>query len=216
MDASGTSITNNSGTSGGSGTNNTPGSVTLSFSSVLPVELVKFEARLSKSTVNLDWQTTSEHNNDGFDIQRTVDGGKWHDLAFLPGHGTSLEEHSYTYTDERPLPGMNYYRLQQMDFDGSFEYSPTVSVEMEWEGGGISIFPNPASGTVTLALETDYTGEAIFTLYNLFGSQMKTQSLTLEGSPLRTEVDLTGLPDGVYLATATVGNEQWQKRLVVE
>ncbi len=183
---------------------------------VLPVELTDFSAQLVKGKTKLKWQTASELNNAGFHLQRSPDGKNWQDLAFLPGHGTTHEAQSYTYTDERPLPGLNYYRLRQVDYDGAFEYSKVVSVEMERDGSGISLYPNPATGTVTLALHTDYTGEASLKLYNLTGQQVKTQVLTLEGGAFRSEIGLDGLPAGVYLAEVTAGNERWRERLVVE
>lgn len=183
---------------------------------VLPVEIIEFTSRLAFGEINLSWRTASELNNAGFYLQRSPDAKNWHDLAFLPGHGTTHEEQSYTYTDERPLPGMNYYRLQQVDYDGQFEYSKIVSVEMGRDGSGISLYPNPAANSVTLALQTDYTGEASLTLYDLMGRQVKTQTLSLEGGVFRSEIGLDGLPAGVYLAEVVAGREQWRERLVVE
>ena len=182
----------------------------------LPVELVFFEGTSENFRVQLNWQTASETNNESFDIQRSADGKTWDNLAFVPGHGTTNEEQSYTYTDERPLPGLNYYRLKQMDYDGKFEYSQIVSVEVERDGKGFDLFPNPVTGSVTLALESDYAGEATLTLYDLLGKQMKTQVLSLEGGSFRTSIGLDGLPDGVYLVAVVAGREQWRERLVVE
>ncbi len=180
------------------------------------MEIIEFTSRLAFGEINLSWRTASELNNAGFYLQRSPDAKNWHDLAFLPGHGTTHEEQSYTYTDERPLPGMNYYRLQQVDYDGQFEYSKIVSVEMGRDGSGISLYPNPAANSVTLALQTDYTGEASLTLYDLMGRQVKTQTLSLEGGVFRSEIGLDGLPAGVYLAEVVAGREQWRERLVVE
>ncbi|MCB0518057.1 MAG: T9SS type A sorting domain-containing protein [Lewinellaceae bacterium] len=188
----------------------------LSFS-LLPIELTAFRASLQiDNSVLLHWLTASELNNAGFHLQRSPDGKNWQDLTFVPGHGTTQAEQSYTYTDERPLSGLNYYRLQQEDFDGASEFSKVISVEMRGAGSGIRLFPNPATGNVTLALESDYAGEATLTLYDLLGKQMKTQVLSLEGNAFRTSIGLDGLPAGVYLAEVMVGLEQWQQRLVVE
>ncbi|MBI5917593.1 MAG: T9SS type A sorting domain-containing protein [Bacteroidetes bacterium] len=190
--------------------------VRVTVESPLPVEMFSFTGKKQGEEVLLNWRTASETNNEGFQVQRSGDGKNWNDIAFVPGHGTTLETQSYTYTDERPLPGTNYYRLRQLDFDGNFEYSPTVSVAVKQGGGGIHLFPNPTSGNVTLALETEYSGEATLTIYDLMGRQVKTQALSLEGGPLRTGVDLLGLPGGVYLLEMKARNEQRWERLVVE
>ena len=196
-------------------TSHTSTAVTIS-AAPLPVELVSFSASSKNNIIQLLWRTASETNNEGFQIQRSADGKNWNDLAFVPGHGTTLEAQSYTYTDERPLPGMNYYRLRQMDFDGKSEHSKIVSVEMKNGGSGIHFFPNPATGSVTLALETDYSGEATLTLYDLTGKQMKTATLSLEGGAFRTDIGLGDLPTGIYMAQVRAGNELWRQRLVVE
>lgn len=193
-----------------------PGTVYLEFESLLPIELVSFRANIVEDMVQLDWQTASELNNRGFEVQRSTDAIQWELLHFENGNGTSTEVHHYSFLDEHPLSGTNYYRLQQMDFDGHFEYSPTVSVEMKRKGG-ISVFPNPASDAAMLYLETDYLGEATLTLYDLMGRQVKSQPLNLEGKALHTDIDLTDLPgSGMYLMVIEAGQQWWQQRVVVE
>ncbi len=103
-----------------------------------------------------------------------------------------------------------------MDYDGQYEYSKTISVEVSKTRSDLSLFPNPANGSITLAFESGYTGEAIITLYDLLGKQMKTQLLPPESGAFRTRIDLSGLPNGMYLAEVQAGREKWQERLVVE
>jgi len=182
----------------------------------LPVELVSFTGKTKEGGVLLQWETASEQNNEGFEIQRSADGKNWDDIAFVPGHGNTQVEQSYTYTDERPLPGLNYYRLLQMDYDGKSEYSKIVSVEMKNGGSGIHFFPNPATGSVTLSLETDYSGEATLILYDLIGKQMQTAILSLEGGTFRTDIGLGSLPAGVYVAQVQAGGVLWRERLIIK
>ena len=211
-----TAITNSSGVDGGSGGDNTNGSVTLDFSQVLPVELVQFTALFQKGQVELRWETATELNNAGFDIQRSADGRDWQSLAFVPGAGTAQETQSYTYIDERPLPVLNYYRLKQIDFDGQFEYSKIVSVDAGGEDNGIRLYPNPASDATTLAFETAYAGEAVLNLYNPVGQIVKTQPLSLEPGAFRAGIELDGLPAGVYLVEVRYGKQRMQKRFVLQ
>ncbi len=193
------------------------GTVTVVCLGILPVEIFYFQALVTKKgQIELDWQTASETNNSGFKIQRSANGTSWDDLTFIPGHGTTQEEQSYTFTDGRPLPGLNYYRLKQIDFDGNFEYSKVVTVDTGRDENTVSLFPNPAKNSVTLSLQSDYIGEAALTLYNHLGKRVQVQSFFLEGSTYHSNIDLAGLPAGVYLAEIVAGNEKWQERLVVE
>lgn len=97
----------------------------------IPVELVSFEGFLDNQLVRLSWATSSETNNAGFEVQRAVADG-WTVLGFVPGHGTTTEEHTYASTDvglSTPA-GSAIYRLKQVDFDGVFEYSGQVEVAL--------------------------------------------------------------------------------------
>jgi hypothetical protein len=109
----------------------------------LPVELAWFRGSLTaEDLVLLEWQTTSELNNESFQVQRSADGFDFTTIHSLPGKGTTTETQTYTHLDKQPLPGVSYYRLKQKDFDGSFSYSSVVSITRG--DGAFSIYPNPA------------------------------------------------------------------------
>ncbi|HPI08877.1 MAG TPA: hypothetical protein PLM41_20930, partial [Saprospiraceae bacterium] len=141
-----------------------------------PVELTYFRATIPETGryALLTWRTASERNNLGFDIERSSDGRTWQTLALVPGHGTTQEEQSYAYTDERPQPGENYYRLKQVDFDGKFEYSDIRSVVM---GSGakdeVGIYPNPThSGLVSLDYYAEKEGDLSVSVFDALGRLM--------------------------------------------
>lgn len=220
-DGSGTSLTDDSG-NGNTGTlqlgpfwTTSGAGVTTQAAiscSVLPVELVQFTALSQEGQVELQWETATELNNAGFDIQNSADGRSWKTLAFVPGAGTAQEEQSYRYIDERPLPGLNYYRLKQIDYDGQFEYSKVVAVQT---GGKkrFRIYPNPAAHTATLSFETGQAGEAVLRLYNAVGQAMRIKRLPLEPGANRAAIALDGLLRGAYLVELQAGAEQWRERL---
>ena len=184
---------------------------------VLPVELIRFTAQFnSRRGIELEWATATETNNQGFEVQRSADGKNWGLLGFVSGHGTTQEEHTYYHADEQPLPGLSYYRLRQVDFDGRVEYSRAITVVSNREEDNLLLFPNPAKGSVTITLETEYYGEAFLALYNSFGRRVKKQLLVMEGRPYHTAIGLSGLPAGVYLAQVQAGRRQWWKQLIVE
>lgn len=115
----------------------------------LPVELTYFQARpTDEKWVELTWETASEDNNAYFDIERSADGLNFTSIAQVEGFGTSYVSQTYLSYDERPLPGINYYRLKQVDIDGSFEYSDIKSVTFSKLGSKLSLYPNPSSGII--------------------------------------------------------------------
>jgi hypothetical protein len=182
----------------------------------LPVELIDFKAERADKQVRLRWQTASEHNNEGFYLQRSSNSRHWETLAFLAGNGSSQAEHSYAFTDQLPLPGMNYYRLLQKDFDGQSAYSKVIGIELENSGGQVRLFPNPSEGGLHLSLDLDFIGNAIFTLYDCTGRPVKTLMLPVDGGTPTQEIDLGGLPAGIYLAKVQAGANTWQQRLVLK
>ena len=115
---------------------------------ILPVELVYFKTTIHhEGEVELSWQTATEDNNLGFEIQRSPDLQTWKALHFINGHGTTNNFQNYSFVDTRPLPGDNYYRLKQIDFNGKFDFS---EVRHQYVAPGKSanmlIYPNPTAG----------------------------------------------------------------------
>jgi N-acetylneuraminic acid mutarotase len=98
---------------------------------IVPVELISFTSTSSGNDVILNWSTATETNNQGFEILRsTQNDNEWEVIGYVPGFGTTTEPKSYSYTDSEVFTGKHTYRLKQIDFDGSFEYSPEVEVEV--------------------------------------------------------------------------------------
>lgn len=160
----------------------------------LPVELSSFETSVVPEGVKLRWTTASETGNAGFQIEHSLDGMNWTELAFVPGRGTTTDEQHYQWLDTRPSPGVNYYRLRQVDGDGSFSFSPTRMVRMP-TAGTLALYPNPvASGG---ALYIDVPGEVELTellVYSLEGKLLRTTKAR-GGERLELTIDL---PTGLY------------------
>lgn len=181
---------------------------------VLPVELMYFNAATKGQENLLTWRTASEVNNQGFDIERSSDGRTWQTLAFVSGQGTTLEEQSYTYMDSRPLHGLNYYRLKQMDFDGQFEYSGIRSLMTEDSNAGVQVYPNPlrADGLLNVNLSAEPEDKAIFRIFDLNGKILHQETLSNQFN----QSAYGYLPAGVYFIEVTSGYEAWRERLVVQ
>ncbi len=197
-------------------------------SSALPVEISWFKGQAISTGNLLTWQTSSELINEGFEIQKAVgnaalEAGRWQVLAFVEGHGTTNEVQNYSYTDEHPQAGLNYYRLKQIDFDGKFDYSDIVSVDLtNFENlSNLRVFPNPApSDELTLHLsesncdpEASGLGQkAIIRLYDQTG-RLALQQTT---SSKQQTLNISLLSAGIYLVEVTVGGKVFREKVVVE
>ncbi|MEM1094202.1 MAG: hypothetical protein AAGJ10_06325 [Bacteroidota bacterium] len=163
----------------------------------LPVELTTFTATRNGADVHLAWATATETNNAGFQLQHLPPASAdWRDDAFLPGAGTTLTAQRYTHTVTELSPGTHRFRLKQIDYDGTFAYSPvvetTIDLDAAFELG--TPYPNPFrhEAHFTLALQQpqhvriiayDALGRAVAELHNgpLEGST--THTFTLDGTP---------------------------------
>lgn len=162
----------------------------------LPVELLSFTGRAMADGVRLEWSTATEHNSEGFHVQRSRDAIEWEQVAHLPAAGESQSTIHYDALDTDPLPGLGFYRLEQYDLDGAAEIFPMIAVE--WAGPAIiSVHPNPANDLLTIAGIVD--GQLTVTLADAIGRRALVRSLS---SGDRT-IALDGLVNGAYMLTVS-------------
>lgn len=112
--------------------------------SSLPVELINFELQNSNGSALLNWTTASERNNQGFEIQHSSNGFKWDRIGFVAGAGNSNQIIDYEFKHQNPPAGTNYYRLNQIDFDGNFSFSKVKAMKINL-AVNLSVYPNPIS-----------------------------------------------------------------------
>jgi len=159
---------------------------------LVPVELTTFSAKAHNQHVLLHWQTASETNNKGFHIERSSTGKEWKTIGFVNGQGTTVEVQDYNFRDEQPLSGANYYRLRQVDFDGSKHYSDVVQVSLKTTA--ISLSPNPVTDLLQV---TNGEGRAI--IYDLSGKVVQMAWITDAQATLQVQ----DLPQGQYVLSIT-------------
>ena len=128
---------------------------------LLPVDWMFFSMVELSGKVTLKWGVASEQNNSHFNVQRSPNLQAWRTIGQVEGQGTTLLTQEYSFTDHQPLEGMNYYRLEQVDFDGASDYSKLLSVEMR-KKTKMGFHPNPVSGEIFVQLPNQQDG--IFTL----------------------------------------------------
>jgi len=119
----------------------------------LPVKWLYFTATKEEMRTRLDWATALEINNDKFVVERSTDGKNFAPIGTVNGAGTTTQSQTYVHYDQQPVLGWNYYRLQQIDFDGASEYSPIAAVYFAFGASSstpVIVYPNPTKETLTL------------------------------------------------------------------
>jgi hypothetical protein len=198
------------------------GVLTLSNTSQpLPVTLVSFTAQRLGADGLLKWATASELNNAYFVLESSTDGTTFQRLGQLAGAGTSSQAHSYQYVDAnlaRYATGQVYYRLRQVDTDGTSTYSPVRTVQVPAaEGLAVAAYPNPSANgqDVTLSLRTDQPGPAELLLTDVLGRPVGQQQLALPaGTTTMPLPESSRLATGVYLLRVRQGQQQQTLKLV--
>ena len=160
----------------------------------LPVELTALSAVTEQHGIRIAWTTATELNNDHFTVERSADGTHFEDLGRVAGAGNSDEERHYDLLDRAPLPGTNYYRLRQTDYDGSTEISKMVSAAWRASGETVVVTPNPSAGPLTVTLP-EHLAEFPLRIRNAIGQVLDLRFP--QTGPLR-QLDLSGYPAGVY------------------
>lgn len=192
--------------------NNAGGSATTNCSIIaLPVGYSAWNATASGKQVLLDWTTESEQNNAYFAVQHTADGVTWETIGAVAGNGTSDHSNTYTFTDKAPLPGINYYRLQQVDLDGTPAFSTIVSASVTDEAA-LTVYPNPAGDA--FMIETRAESIESVTLTDPVG---KTYELIYTKTTQGIAVNCGNYAGGVYtLRVNSHDNKQASVRLILE
>ncbi|HXA01608.1 MAG TPA: T9SS type A sorting domain-containing protein [Cytophagaceae bacterium] len=183
---------------------------------VLPVDLVEFYATQKGSGVELDWKTATEKDNNFFVVERSINGIDFAAIGSLKGAGNSSQIFSYSYSDPKPYNGTSYYRLKQVDKDGSFAYSAIRSITLN-DNTAIKIYPNPANGNFTVEIFSRTSSENIINIevYNSLGQQVYT-SLDQNTDSFKKKINIQNLPEGIYFVQVQCGEERWIEKLIKE
>jgi hypothetical protein len=190
----------------------------------LPLTLVNFNAQWQTGgTVGLTWEVEDGVNANHFDIQRSADGVNWQTIGTVDASGSSSMATDYSYRDNAPLPGQDYYRLQLVDDAGYDTYS-TVRVVSQSSGSGITIFPNPASDHINISFgasgvsggmgASGLQGPVSIRLMNVTGQVLLQESVTNPAGQTIT-LPVAGYPSGSYLVQVLAAGEVKKSGIVL-
>ncbi len=180
---------------------------------VVPVSLKDFTAKWLKNDAQLAWQTATESNNKGFDIEKSSDGMSFSPIGFVKGAGNAVEVKNYAFVDNNCI-STSYYRLKQLDFDGKFTYSPIVSLQIKDGKSGYKIYPNPMSTSSVLTIEPSEstTIQSKITIYNIKG-QVIYQTTTFNNADT-LKIPTHNWAKGLYMIHLTKGEKTTVEKFI--
>ncbi len=189
-----------------------------SVCTLLPVELVTFKAIADKDAIQLLWETASERNNAGFQIERSENGREFEKIAFVAGAGTSAEKHTYQLEDKDIRAGQTYfYRLRQIDFDGNSQYSNIVQATLS--GGKLTLLvsPNPAmtNSIIQLQIHLPQASEVVIALFDAQGRVVRSERHDLEADLQTLPIFTNDLPASTYFLKVTANGESVYQQLSI-
>jgi len=207
----------------------------MNYDAIIPVELISFSASVLEieKGIQLNWKTVTETNNSGFEILRGIypernrraqNDSEWETIGFVPGFGTTTEPKAYSFIDENVTNGIYKYRLKQIDFDGSFEFSNEIEVVVDFTPKEFVLFqnyPNPFNPSTVITFEIP--GQArndnmLVTLkvYDILGNEIVTLvNEEKQSGVYEVEFDASSLASGMYLYKLQAGSFIQTKKMIL-
>lgn len=191
----------------------------------VPVEFTQFSALVNSGNVMLEWETSTETNNLGFEIERArltdnseINNTEFHLIGFVQGSGTTTNPNRYSFTDEELLSGVYQYRLKQIDYDGSFKYSGTVELNL------IAVndfrleqnYPNPFNPSTTISYQLPKAEFVTVKIFDTIGNEVKTIVKEIKPAGVHeVNFDASQLSSGIYLYRIDAGTFHQSKKMLL-
>ena len=185
---------------------------------IVPVELTSFAANVNDGNVQLNWSTATEINNQGFEIQRKSGNTEFAKVGYVGGHGTTTEIQSYSFIDSKVASGEYTYRLKQIDFDGSFEYSDEVNVDVTapLEFALDQNYPNPFNPSTVIKYSIPTDGFVTLDVYNLLGEKVASLVNSVQkAGRYELTFDASKFASGVYVYSLRSGSFNAVKKMIL-
>jgi poly(3-hydroxybutyrate) depolymerase len=181
---------------------------------LLPVTLTRFKARAAGPVVELNWSTATETNSSHFSIERSSDGRAFREIGRVNSNGNSSIQRNYSFTDNSPLPGNNYYRLKMVDKDATFDYSNIERVSMNGSNLEFSFSPNPVVNEALVQVRGKYKGQLKLIVTDLMGRTVRNFSYSMNTELFSQKISLADLPAGQYFINLRGDNLNFNQRIM--
>ena len=196
---------------------------TFTVSGVVPVELSSFSVEVTPNSVKLIWSTESETNNFGFNVEKSANGKDFLKIGFVPGRGTTSIPQQYEFHDKVIQPGIFFYRLKQIDTDGSFEYSAILKVKINIpeEFTVAQNYPNPFNVETIIEFTLSSASQVVLKILNLNGEEIKTILDEPRSAGLHQirwdgkNHDNKLAPSGIYIYELKAGNLRKSNKMIL-
>ncbi len=176
--------------------------ISMSRTTILPVDLIDFTAKAEALNIQLDWKTASELNNSHFVVERSIDGSNWTAIAKVDAVAEQTAVNNYSYTDKTAAAGINFYRLKQVDLDGTTSTFSTILAVKNESAINFNVYPNPATTQFTLSGEQ--LDQTIIHIIDAMGKTVELQG-NVEGNSITYSTET--LNNGLYFVQLSLGNE---------
>ncbi len=188
-----------------------------SYLVILPVKMVSFKVTPKNNAALLSWTTSFEQDNSHFNIERSSDGKNYYDIGKRSATNLSTFPVNYTFVDEAPLNGINYYRLKQVDLDEKFQYSDVRILSLE-QSNSIKVFPNPAKNNIQFRFSSNPKSPVYIELLNLNGEKVKEAVIQALNGTVQNNLslDITDVKSGTYFAKVLLNNKSSVVKIIVQ
>jgi hypothetical protein len=187
----------------------------VSTSGILPVEFLSFDAVRNNKAVDVKWETISERGASHFNVQRSTDGRKFTTIGKVIAKGNANTTQKYLFTDTKPHQGMNYYRLLQVDIDGSETLTNVVAVLFEGEGGELIIYPNPSDENTgfNVIIPTQIGAEVELKMTDALGKEVYYQRTKFSGGVIQVP---SHFAKGLYTLSVATPTDNFVRKVVIQ
>jgi hypothetical protein len=183
--------------------------------SPLPVTLTAFNAECMDTEVVVRWTTATEYNASHYNLQSSRDGLVWSDIARIEAAGTTNQTSNYSYTD-RNFGALNYYRLVQVDFDGTTELFGPISAKCDIEASNMTVYPNPTDNDFSVLIETKEAIEnAVIELVDLSGRTVQMKEMNITAGNTVVKFETKSMNPGTYIVLIKGMNDKFTPVRVV-
>jgi len=194
---------------------NTYGQSCSVVNSMLPIQLLSFNAIPDNNVVNLSWQTASEINNKLFTIEKSTDGSSWMLVTTVQGAGNSDHTINYSAIDESPYPNTSYYRLKQTDIDGHSSYSRIATVNFDPLANVLTVIPNPTSNNTTVTFNSIIEGTGTLNIYDIAGRVVDSKQIDLIKGNNSYTFNVSNYNNGLYFISINNSLQLLSSKLIV-
>jgi len=178
----------------------------------LPIKLAYFNGRAKVNSIELNWTTTSEENFDYFSVQKSINATDFKEIGMVKGAGSGPQSIDYSFEDEKPFSGLNYYRLKAVDLDGTFEYFNVLRIDFDLNRIPVSIYPNPVINRRIIIENYDQHQTVYIDLLNIHGHSLLKSTLGFGKNEI---APTSGLNPGMYILRISYKGQIHTRKVII-